>query len=434
MLSSSKIGLARPRSASLTSSSSKGSGLCFRNVLKRETTLVITGGSGRLGSMIARLAYDYWDDLQEIKIFDQNPPDKLTVTEITGFSPPSSKPRVSYYPGNILDEDSVMGAFAKADVVIHSAAIVETGSMLSRKNMKKVNVDGTHNVVQACLECGVRALVFTGSMAQIYANNSRKPARYDESYQPSAESELIFPHYGGSKNEAENLVLVANGQEGKEGVTLRTCSLRCPGMYGEGDSFFVSLNVALARRCFGYLVPLGLFASNGITMQSLYVGNGAWAHIVAAKKLLNSGGDTDEYFGSCKSDIFKENGDNVVDVTAASRDIDVGGKFYYIGDHTPITSLPKFYNQFLRPLGFRVLSYGVPYPLMGIITFFLEFFLILLAVLRIDIHSPLNRSSLQVAKLSHSFSWDKAKKELEYQPLYSHKVSLARSMEFYRQI
>ena len=429
----SKSNLGRPRSASFTSCSSKGSWLSLGHLLKRKKTLVITGGSGRLGSTIARLAYDHWDDLQEIRIFDQSPPDKCTLTDITGFSPSSSKPRISYYSGNILDEESVLGAFAKADVVIHSAAIAETGSILSRRNMKKVNVDGTHNVVQACLECGVHVLVFTGSLAQVFAKKSRKPTRYDESYQLPVKSELAFPHYGGSKNEAENLVLLANGQEGKEGVILRTCSLRCPGMYGEGDTIFVSLNVAIARRCFGYLVPLGLFASNGVTMQSLYVGNGAWAHIVAARKLLEYGEEIDDDFRSCRSDVSK-NGDSVVDVTASSRDTDVGGKFYYIGDHTPITSLPKFYNQFLRPLGYRVLSFGVPYPLIVIIAFFLEFFLILLAVVRIDIHNPLTRSTLQVARLSHSYSWDKAKKELDYKPLYSHKVSLARSMEFYRQI
>lgn len=381
----------------------------------KELVLVITGGSGWLGSTIAKLAYRHWDGgLREIRLFDVTPPQRRVISSITGLSSPSGgKPKITYHPGSILEEGDLLACFAKADVVIHCAALVEKGNLLQRKHMKRVNVDGTQRVVQACLDCGVHALVFTGSSTQILQTDTTKPVRYDESCQPA--KELIFAHYGGSKNEAENLVLLADGKEGREGIPLRTCSLRCPTMYGEGDRTLVPPAIHAARRCCGYLPPLGLTGNNGVTMSALYVGNGAWAHIVAARRLLDIG-EADELSVGSTEEITSE----------------VGGKFFYIGDHTPDYSLSNFLAQFLRPMGYKILPLGIPFCLVKILVFFLEFFLILLAFFRVDVSSSVNRATLDFFKSSHSLSWDRAKRELGYVPLFSHQNALAQSMEYYR--
>ena len=400
--------------ASTTSSiasSSEGTGR------SKKPTLVVTGGSGWLGSTIAKIAYRHWDGLREIRLFDLNPPDRDVITNITGFSPPEGRPKVSYHHGSILDEDDLLSCFAKADVVIHCAGLVENGSLLLRKRMKSVNVDGTQKVVLSCLECGVRVLVFAGSSTQILQTGSREPVQYDESSKVT--SPLIFPHYGGSKNEAENLVLLADGKEGREGVALRTCSLRCPTMYGEEDRGMVPPMIRMARHCFGCFLPLGLTGNNGVTMSSLYVGNGAWAHIVAARRLLDSG---DAMYADDESAV-----DSVSDTGA-----EVGGKFFYVGDHTPNCSLSNFAAQFLRPMGYRVLPVGIPFFVLRILVFLMEFVAIFLAFFRIDASSSLNRSTLRFFKLSHSISWERARRELGYAPLFSHQTALAQSMQYYR--
>lgn len=385
---------------------------------KKKVLLVITGGSGWLGSTIAKLAYRHWEELREIRLFDLNPPQRNVISSITGFSSPSEgKPKISYLPGSILEESDLLSCFAKADVVIHCAGLVENGSILLRRRMRSVNVDGTQKVVQACLECGVRGLVFTGSVLQVVQTDTTWPVRYDESCQPT--KELIFPHYGGSKSEAENLVLVADGKEGREGIPLRTCSLRCPVMYGEGDKSMIPPVIQTAKRCFGYFLPLGLTGNNGVTLPSLYVGNGAWAHIVAARKLLELE-EAEELTEASAVEIVSDAG------------LEVGGKFFYIGDHSPDSSLSNFFSQFLRPLGYRVLPVGVPFGLVRIFVFFLEFMFILLAFFRIDFRSTVDRGTLQYFKLSHSISWEKAKRELGYTPLFSHQNALAESMEYYR--
>ncbi len=413
----------RLRSGSLTSSSSSS---LTGHTTSRKKILVITGGSGMLGSHIARLAYNHWEELREIRIFDCSPPEPDVITGITGFTPPPGKPKVSYHYGDLTDEDSLSGGFVKASVVIHCAALVENGSVLLRRKMKKVNIDGTHKVVQACLQCGVSGLVYTGSLCQVIGTNHKKPVRFDESYHPRNDGDLLFPYYGGSKNEAENLVLLANGQEGRGGVKLTTCSLRCPTMYGEGDQSFIPTSIRAAKHCFGYFIPIGLTGGSGRTMQSLYVGNAAWGHVLAAKKLLEEGsGNTDGSSTSSSTDLTTSECDG--------RE-DIGGKFYYIGDHSPICSMTNFCSQFIRPLGHRVLPLGVPFFLVTVLVFFLEFLSILLAFLHIDIRSPITRGSLGYLKTSHSFSWGKAKKDLGYTPLYSHETTLAKSMEFYRKV
>lgn len=406
-------------SSSLTSSTLSRSSREEENDFKKNI-LVITGGSGWLGSTIAKLAYQHWESLQEIRVFDCTPPDKSIISGITGLNTPASKPKVSYYPGNVLDEDSLLTCFVKADVVIHCAAVVENGSFLRRKRMKSVNVDGTQKVVQACLECGVRGLVFTGSLLQAHAvrTDTRNPVRYDELYQPKANEELTFSHYGSSKSEAENLVLLANGQEGRAGVSLHTCSLRFPMMYGEGDTVTVPPAIQGARRCFGYLIPIGFTGNNGVTSQPVYVGNAAWAHVLAAQRLLELG------------ETVSNKDDSAVELMVDS-DTDIGGKFFYIGDHSPICSLSNFFAQFLRPLGYRVSPYGVPIWLAKFLVFFLELLLMILAFLHVDVRSSLNRGTMKFLQQSHSFSWDKAKRELGYKPLYSHRTALAHSMEFY---
>lgn len=385
---------------------------------KRKEVLVITGGSGWLGSTIARLAYRHWEGLQEIRLFDLKPPQRSVVSSITGFSSPTEgKPKVSYVPGSILKEGDLLSCFAKADVVIHCAGLVENGSKLLRKHMRSVNVDGTQGVIQACLECGVRALVFTGSLAQIIQMDTTQPIRYDESVQLT--KELIYPHYGGSKNEAENLVLVADGKEGRGGIPLQTCSLRCPMMYGEGDLSVIPPVIQTAKRCCGYFPPLGLTGNNGVTFSSLYVGNGAWAHIVAARKLLGLEEAEEQSVGSA-TELTSEAG------------LEVGGNFFYIGDHGPNCSMSNFCAQFLRPLGYRVLPLGIPFCLLRVMVFILEFLMILLAIFHVDVPSNMNRSTLKFLKLSHSVSWDKAKRGLGYVPLFSHQNALAESMEHYR--
>jgi dihydroflavonol-4-reductase len=68
--------------------------------------------------------------------------------------------------GNSLDTEFLESVFKEADLVFHLAGIVEIGSG-KKKLINKVNVEGTRNVVNACLKCGVKRLVYTSSVHAI---------------------------------------------------------------------------------------------------------------------------------------------------------------------------------------------------------------------------------------------------------------------------
>lgn len=363
--------------------------------------VLITGGSGFLAFHIAKLIHSHWRNVQEIRLFDPVAPEKTQITSITGYSTSPSKPKVSYFPGDVLNNDSLLSSFVKVDVVIHCAAIVENGSVFSRRKMKKVNIEGTRNVIQACFDCGVRGLVFTGSTAQAFRSTKTKVVKFDEANDFPSEGELLFPYYGGTKNAAERLVLEANGQLGKDQVKLYTCSLRCPPMFGENDKTVAPTALRAAKRCCGYYIPI---TKSSVTIQCLYVGNSAWAHVCAAQRLL------DEH-----------------------TRVSVGGSFYYIGDHSPVCNMTHFVAQFLTPMGYRVAPIRVPYFLMLLLAYFIEFLVLVFALVRIELKLMLNRGAVHYMKLSHSFSWEKARRDLQYEPLFSHDTALVKSVEYYRQ-
>lgn len=112
----------------------------------------VTGATGFVGlNLVQRLVTDGWD--------------------VTALHRPSSdltylrrfKPRLAI--GEITDADSINAALPKhCDTVFHVAG---NTSLWRRNNAKQTrdNVDGTHNVVEACIAKGVRRLVVTSSIS-----------------------------------------------------------------------------------------------------------------------------------------------------------------------------------------------------------------------------------------------------------------------------
>lgn len=363
--------------------------------------VLITGGCGFYGVEIARHVYTHWNRATtEIRLVDINPPPAVVLAYITNNGGVSDGPVVSFHRADVTDRNAIRGAFVRVDVVFHCATLVDTGSIVNRKRMRHVNIEGTHNVIRACLDCGVRCLVYPGSIQQVLRTGSKQQHFIDETVRLQAGDELIFPFYGHSATEAENQVLLANDTVTDTGTVLHTCSLRFPPMYGENDRHFVPFAIILARRCCGYFpAPPNSFA----LMSAMYVGNAAWAQLCAAERLL----------------------DNEDSMT-------VGGKIYYIGDDTPPSSYTDFIKEFLRPLGYRISPIRVPLFILLFIAYLLEFFVICLYWIGVDYPSSWNRGSIKFVRTSHSIRWERAKAMLKYRPLYAFNTALARSMVYYR--
>jgi sterol-4alpha-carboxylate 3-dehydrogenase (decarboxylating) len=102
---------------------------------------------------------------------------------------------VSYFDCDITSPEALNGVFAqvKPDVVIHTAS----PPLLQTSLMKKVNVDGTKAIIEACQRFGVRALVYTSS-ASIISDNKNDLVNADEQW-PIITGKLQTEYYSQTK-------------------------------------------------------------------------------------------------------------------------------------------------------------------------------------------------------------------------------------------
>ena len=109
---------------------------------------VVTGASGHIGANLVRALLDKGRTVRALIHKNQQSLQGLNVEIIQG---------------DICDIDSLLSAFADADVVYHLAARISI-AMNEWPLLEMVNVAGTGNVVGACIRCGVRRLVHFSSI------------------------------------------------------------------------------------------------------------------------------------------------------------------------------------------------------------------------------------------------------------------------------
>ncbi len=122
---------------------------------KEKMKILITGINGLVGSFAAKRLIE---EGHEIYGLVRENADLGLLSTI--------KQKITFIIGDILDIPNLEKAIIGKDWVIHSAAIV---SFLpkDRDRLFKVNVEGTANVVNICLENNIKKLVFISSVAAL---------------------------------------------------------------------------------------------------------------------------------------------------------------------------------------------------------------------------------------------------------------------------
>ena len=357
-------------------------------------TVLVTGGSGFLGHHVVNLICSKWKEIKEIRIFDPQPPKDLPINYRNGTH---YQGNIVHFPGSILDQSELMKACESVDIVIHCAALVENGSIFARKHMYSINVTGTSNVIEACIASGVKVLVATGSMYQ-YLSKGCNIINADESISPTPMNKMLYPDYSFSKMAAEELVLKANGRKSthNSNVRLRTCVLRCTGMYGEGDKTFITK--AMNNFVYNYYVR-----NDRNKIQITYVGNAAWGHVLAAQSLF--------------------------DEAMAEK---LAGKPYFLGDHTPNYTGTEMMGSFLDPMGYKCLPFAIPLVFFLLIGYIMDAIAFVLALLKIDVH-VIGVAAVWSIHIDYTFSNIRAQRDFNFKPLFSHEEALQRSIQYYKQ-
>ncbi|MEZ5009752.1 MAG: NAD-dependent epimerase/dehydratase family protein [Chitinophagales bacterium] len=252
-----------------------------------ERNIHLVLGAGLLGKAIVK---ELLKQGKKVRVFDIRPYDH---------------PNTDNVQGDLTVAADLDKAFQNVEVVYHNASVIDwnpNGSPL----LEKVNVQGTQNVIDACVRNGVPKLVYTSSMDVVYGG---KPIKNGDESLPYPEHHL--DPYSESKTKAEKLVLKANGRKDGE-VELTTCSLRVTGIYGEHDT--VKYPIIMQTYRDGKMRRMG---SGKSLFSNLYAGNAAHAHILAAESLTpNSVAAGNSYFLTDHEpqnffDIIEEMGDRL---------------------------------------------------------------------------------------------------------------------------
>jgi len=101
-----------------------------------------------------------------------------------------------YFIGDVRDLQRLRRAFRGVDVVVHAAALKQVESCeFNPLEAKKTNIDGTSNVIDAALDCGVGRVLMIGTDKAVDPTNL----------------------YGATKLVAEKLMVDANAYSGSDG-------------------------------------------------------------------------------------------------------------------------------------------------------------------------------------------------------------------------
>ena len=145
---------------------------------------LVTGGTGFIGSHLVDELLDHGYDVRVLR----------RTTSNTLFL--EGEP-VSFAVGDLTDQESLMRACQQVDVVFHVAALPRDWG--PRKTFFEVNVDGTRNLLEACVTNKVPRFVFMSSAA-VYG--------FPKTSQPIGENFPKHPtlKYGESKLAAEEML------------------------------------------------------------------------------------------------------------------------------------------------------------------------------------------------------------------------------------
>ena len=339
----------------------------------KSPNILVTGGSGFLGKRIVEelLSPDSPLKPKVVKVFD-----------ITEYDGPFGK-QIQYIKGDIQHFNEVKTACEGIDIVIHSAAIIDWGTK-SKDEVMAVNVGGTENIIKACQELGIQNLVVTSSLDAVFTGKPLVDIDETQAY-PTTHHTI----YCETKKLTELAALKANNEK------LKVVVLRPSDIYGEADPYHIDSLVDMAKS--GFYVRLG----NGKSKcQHVYVGNMAYAHVLAADAL---------WTGNEK----------------------VRGQIYFITDGKG-SNFFKFFDQVVVGAGYKIfpknmwLPHGLAYSI-GAIS---EGIAVLMRPIK-KYNPKFSRFAVTYTCTDFTFSASKAEKDFGFAPKYSTQKALENTISHY---
>lgn len=380
----------------------------------RGKRVCITGGGGFLGSHIVEQLLDPALDAPQpaqVTCLDLMPPHESRV-------PPAllRDARLVWVQGSVCDADAVARAVEGADIVLHAASVVDFGNV-PPEVIRDVNVGGTRNVIGACATASVTRLIYTSTMDVVLVKRAMFDIDEKVGY-PDPPSSALYGTYAATKVQAEQEVIMADGLR-----TAPTARSRGDGGVGAGDGGDASDTERIRTSC---IRPLGLFGArdphhlgqalrasrNGsvffrfgdgaapAVFTHVYVGNCAYAHLVAAAKLL-------------------------VDPTA------VAGRAYFVCDNSPVQNMFSFLTPFLLRAGlWEVPHIWIPAWVMHPVAAVAMAVTAVLKAVGIPVVNVFTHEVVNGLVFSNTFHGRRLVRDAGYKPRFTHEEALERTFEW----
>lgn len=249
------------------------------------------------------------------------------------------------------------------DYIVHTAAFA--GVWGSKKKFFAINYQGTINLIDRCLQDGVKKFIYTSSPSVVFGNNDLEGVDETCPY-----PKKYYTHYAKSKALAEQYVL------SKESKDFKVISLRPHLIWGKGDPHIFPRLLRSNKE--GRLKIIG---DGENLVDIIHVKNAAFAHICAIKNIDK---------------------------------LNVSGRSYFVGQDKPVR-LWGFINDVLVRSGNEALEDSISFKSAYYIGFIFE---IIYTILGINSpQPPMTRFIAMQMGMSHYFSHEDAKLLLDYKEI-----------------
>jgi UDP-glucose 4-epimerase len=206
--------------------------------------ILITGGAGFIGRNLARSLQKSNHNISILDNFSNS--DKQSFSTI-------SKNFKEVIIADITNKNDLKNLQKKYDIVIHLAAKIDVAeSILNPKSTKKVNVEGTKNLLDFCKESNITRFIAISSAA-VYGIQDINPIFEDNPLQP------ISP-YGESKKEMEYEI-----EKFSKNHSIDAISLRLFNVYGKGQTSAYAGFITNFFECIKNEKPFTIYGGGSFT-------------------------------------------------------------------------------------------------------------------------------------------------------------------------
>ncbi|CAL5331957.1 unnamed protein product [Camellia sinensis] len=306
---------------------------------------------------------------------------------------------------DVTRKQDVQKALCGADCVFHLAPYGMSGKeMLQFGCVDDANINGTCHVLEACVEHGVKRLVYVSTYNVVFGGKEIINGNETLPYFPL--DDYVDP-YSRSKCIAEQLVLKSNGRPlKKKNGNLYTCAIRPAAIYGPGEERHLPRIINLLKLG---LLPFKI-GEERVKSDWVYIDNLVLALILASMGLLD--------------DIPQREGRPIA-----------AGQPYFLSDGSPVNSF-----EFLRPL-LQSLEYDLPKRSLAVShalvlgrIFQLVYTILYPWLNRWWLSQPLMLpTEVHEVGVTHYFSFLKAKEELGYVPMVSPQEGMATTISYFQE-